>query len=95
MGWSRPLGERHREWLAKIELAEDAAQATLADYRGAIEALLHHRAELERLIGAAIPGSAWEREVALLRCLRGITPSGRSVFAPRSATSAASSGQGG
>jgi hypothetical protein len=44
----------------------------VADYRGAIEALLHRRAELERLIGAAIPGSAWEREVALLRCLRGI-----------------------
>jgi transposase len=67
-GWN----ERHRAWLAKVELPEDAAQATLGDYRGAIEALLHRRAELERQIGALIPGSAWEREVALLRCLRGI-----------------------
>lgn len=71
-GAGRPWSERHREWLARLELREDAAQATLADYRGAIEALLHRRGELERLIAAAIPGSAWEREVALLRCLRGI-----------------------
>lgn len=64
--------DAHRAWLAKLELAERAAQATLSDYRGAIEVLLHRRAELERLIEAAIPGSDWEREVALLRCLRGI-----------------------
>ncbi len=55
-----------------MRLAEEAAQATLQDYRGAIEALIHRRAELERLIGAAIPGPEWEREVGLLRCLRGV-----------------------
>jgi transposase len=65
-------GERHRAWLACVELGEQAAQATLSDYRGAIEALLHRRAELERLIEALIPTSPWQREVARLRCLRGI-----------------------
>lgn len=64
--------EAHREWLASIELGEQAAQATLCDYRGAIESLLHRRGELEREITALVPGSAWEREVRLLRCLRGV-----------------------
>jgi transposase len=64
--------ERHRGWLATLELPEQAAQQALLDYRGAIEALLHRRAELERLIEAAIPGSPWQREVSRLRCLRGI-----------------------
>jgi transposase len=64
--------ERHRAWLAQVELGEGAAQATLTDYRGAIEALLHRRSELERQIEALIPGSPWEREVGRLRCLRGI-----------------------
>jgi transposase len=71
-GKGRPWGDQHRAWLAKLELAERAAQATLGDYLGAIETLLHRRTELERQIGALIPGSVWEREVALLRCLRGI-----------------------
>jgi transposase len=53
-------------------LDEQAAQAALCDYRGAVEALLQRRAELERLIAAAVGGSPFEREVARLRCLRGI-----------------------
>jgi transposase len=64
--------EAHREWLASIDFGERAAQATLTDYRGAIESLLHRRGQLEREIAALVPGSAWKREVALLRCLRGI-----------------------
>lgn len=68
----RAWTERHRAWLSKVELGEDAAQATLVDYLGAIEALLHRRAELERQISAAIPESPWAREVGRLRCLRGV-----------------------
>jgi transposase len=64
--------ELHRGWLAQVELSEGAAQATLGDYRGAIEALLHRRSQLERQIESLIPGSPWEREVGRLRCLRGI-----------------------
>lgn len=67
-GWT----ERHRGWLGKVELAEQAAQATFVDYLGAVEALLHRKAELERQITAAIPSSPWAREVSRLRCLRGV-----------------------
>jgi transposase len=68
----RAWTERHRSWLAGVELDEDAARATLDDYRGAVEALLHRKAELERQIGAAIPDSPWASEVGRLRCLRGV-----------------------
>ena len=37
----RAWTERHRAWLGKLELREDAAQATPIDYLGAVEALLH------------------------------------------------------
>jgi transposase len=68
----RAWSERHRAWLGRVELGESAAQATLCDYRGAIEALLHRKAELEREISTAIPCSPWAREVGRLRCLRGV-----------------------
>jgi transposase len=68
----RAWTERHRAWLARVELGEQAAQATFVDYLGAVEALLHRKAELERQIQAAIPKSPWAREVGRLRCLRGV-----------------------
>jgi transposase len=68
----RAWTERHRAWLAKVELGEQAAQATFVDYLGAVEALLHRKAQLERQIHAAIPDSPWAREVGRLRCLRGV-----------------------
>jgi transposase len=68
----RAWTERHRAWLATVWLAEEPAQATLCDYRGAVEALLHRKGELERQIQAAIPSSPWAREVGRLRCLRGV-----------------------
>jgi transposase len=68
----RAWTERHRAWLAKVYLAEQPAQATFVDYLGAVEALIHRRAELERRIAAAIPTSPWAREVGRLRCLRGV-----------------------
>jgi hypothetical protein len=66
------LGREPPRLLARLAVGEPAAQATLSDYRGAIEALLHRRAELERLIESLIPSSRLERELARLRCLRGI-----------------------
>jgi transposase len=68
----RAWTERHRAWLAQVELGEDAAQATFVDYLGAVEALLHRKGELERQIQAAIPDSPWAKEVGRLRCLRGV-----------------------
>jgi transposase len=64
--------ERHREWLATVELEWPAAQATLLDVRGAIDALAHRRDGLERQIVSMLPSSPWRSQVGVLRCLRGI-----------------------
>jgi transposase len=65
-------GERHRAWLAKVDLGERGAQLTLQEYVGAIEALEVRRGTLEAAIGELIPSSPWAQDVARLRCLRGI-----------------------
>ncbi|MCA1698867.1 MAG: IS110 family transposase [Actinobacteria bacterium] len=68
----RAWTERHRAWLKTIELERPAAQTTLADCLGAVDALCHRRDQLERQIVALLPGSPWQTEIARLRCLRGI-----------------------
>ncbi len=68
----RAWTERHRDWLASIELDWPAAQVTPLDARGAIDALAHRRDTLEREILALLPGCPWQLQVARLRCLRGI-----------------------
>jgi len=65
-------GDRHRAWLARVDLGERGAQLTLSEYVGAIDALEIRRHTLERAIGELIPTSPWARDVARLRCLRGI-----------------------
>lgn len=65
-------GERHRSWLAKVDLGERGAQLTLQEYVGAIEALEIRRGTLEAAINELIPSSPWAHDVASLRCLRGI-----------------------
>ena len=62
----------HRAWLSKVEFGERAAQATLLDYLGAIDALVVRRDTIERAIGELVPNSPWAEQVARLRCLRGI-----------------------
>jgi transposase len=64
--------DRHRQWLNEIVLEWPAAQATLWDVRGAIDALAVRRDGLERQIVAMLPDSAWRAQVGVLRCLRGI-----------------------
>jgi transposase len=66
--WSRS----HRAWLAKVDLGERGAQATLLDYLGAIDALEIRRDALESTIDALIGDSPWAQTVARLRCLRGV-----------------------
>ena len=68
----RAWTERHRVWLAGIDLGHSAAQATFQDAVGAVDALVHRRAALERAIVARLPDSPWATEVGRLRCLRGI-----------------------
>jgi transposase len=64
--------QRHRQWLAAVELGQRGAQVTLHDYVGAIDALLVRREGLEAAIAELIPDSPWAETVARLRCLRGI-----------------------
>jgi transposase len=65
-------GERHRAWLAKVDLGERGAQLTVCDYVGAIDALELRRHTVEAGIAELVPGSPWAQTVARLRCLRGI-----------------------
>jgi transposase len=64
--------ERHRAWLATIVLPWPAAQATMLDAQGAIDALAHRREQLEREILGMLPSSPWVVQVGRLRCLRGV-----------------------
>jgi len=64
--------ERHRRWLETVKLDWAAAQATLLDARGAIDALVHRREQLEREIVGLLPACPWTVQVARLRCLRGV-----------------------
>jgi transposase len=64
--------QRHRDWLHTIALEWPAAQATLLDAQGAIDALAHRRDQLEREIVALVPSSPWAVQVGRLRCLRGV-----------------------
>jgi transposase len=64
--------ERHQRWLATVTLDWPAAQTTLLDCRGAIDALTHRRDQLEREIIALLPSSPWAVQVGRLRCLRGV-----------------------
>jgi transposase len=64
--------ERHRQWLAGVLLQWPAAQTTLLDVRGAIDALVVRRDSLERESIGLLPSSPWTVQVARLRCLRGV-----------------------
>jgi transposase len=63
---------RHRDWLGTVDLGDRGAQVTLADYLGAIDALVVRRDVLEATIAELAAGSPWAQTVARLRCLRGI-----------------------
>jgi transposase len=84
-------GERHRAWLAKVELGERGAQLTMSEYVGAVEALEIRRQTLEQAIGELIPSSPWAQDVARLRCLRGFDTLSAVGWRSRSATSTGSS----
>jgi transposase len=64
--------QRHHDWLTQVTLEWPAAQATLLDVRGAIDALAHRRDALEREIITMLPSSPWVVQVGRLRCLRGV-----------------------
>jgi transposase len=70
-GTARAWTNAHREWLDRLEL-DGPAQLVLADYLGAIDALVIRRDTLEGHIERLVPDSPWAQTVARLRCLRGL-----------------------
>jgi transposase len=68
----RAWTERHRAWLAGLDLGHDAAQVTLTDAIAAVDALVHRRDQLERQIVTMLPDGPWAAQTGRLRCLRGI-----------------------
>jgi transposase len=68
----RSWTEAHRQWLARVSLEWPAAQSTMLDAIGAIDALMLRRDSLERDILALLPSSPWHVQAGRLRCLRGV-----------------------
>jgi transposase len=64
--------ERHRAWLGSVDLGWPAAQLVMMDLRGAVDALVHRRDQIEREIVALLPASPWTVQAGRLRCLRGV-----------------------
>jgi len=80
-------GERHRAWLAKIDLGQPGAQATLTDYIGAVEALELRRVTLESAIARLVPDTPCADAVARCGACAGSTRCRLSGSRSRSATS--------
>jgi transposase len=66
--WTQP----HLRWLAGVRFEQPGTQAAFDDYRGAVEALIIRRDELERAIAEQLPVSPWAQTARRLMCLRGI-----------------------
>jgi transposase len=66
--WTQP----HLRWLSTIRFDQPGTQAAFDDYRGAVEALVIRRSELERQIAEQLPLSPWAQTAQRLMCLRGI-----------------------
>jgi transposase len=66
--WTQP----HLRWLSSVRFDQPGTQAAFDDYRGAVEALVIRRDELERQIAEQLPLSPWAQTARRLMCLRGI-----------------------
>jgi transposase len=66
--WTQP----HLAWLSKVRFDRPGTQAAFDDYRGAVDALVLRRTELEREIAEQLPISPWAQTARQLMCLRGI-----------------------
>jgi transposase len=66
--WTQP----HLRWLSTVRFELAGTQAAFDDYRGAVEALIIRRGELEREIAEQLPVSPWEQNARRLMCMRGI-----------------------
>jgi transposase len=66
--WTLP----HLRWLSTVRFELAGTQAAFDDYRGAVEALIIRRGELEREIAEQLPRSPWAQTARRLMCLRGV-----------------------
>ena len=66
--WSR----KHRSWLTSVRFADQASQATLADYLHAHDVLIARRDQVEADLSKVAVSAPCAQAVARLRCLRGI-----------------------
>jgi transposase len=66
--WTQP----HLKWLATVRFEHPGTQAAFDDYRGAVDALIIRRGELERQIAEQLPVSPWAQTAKRLICMRGI-----------------------
>ena len=66
--WTLP----HLRWLSTVRFELAGTQAAFDDYRGAVEALIIRRGELEREIAEQLPLSPWAQNAKRLMCMRGI-----------------------
>src|SRR6188472_210103 len=66
--WTQP----HLRWLSTVRFDQPGTQAAFDDYRGAVEALVIRRSELEARIAEQLPTSPWAQTAKRLMCLRGI-----------------------
>jgi transposase len=66
--WTQP----HLRWLSTVRFSEPGTQAAFDDYRGAVEALIVRRSQLERMIAEQLPLSPFAQTAGRLMCLRGI-----------------------
>jgi transposase len=68
VSWTR----KHRSWLTSVQFADQASQATLADYLHAHDVLIARRDQVEADLSKLALSAPCAPAVARLRCLRGI-----------------------
>jgi transposase len=66
--WTQP----HLRWLSTVRFEHPGTQVAFDDYRGAVDALVIRRGELERQIAEQLPLSPFAQTAQRLMCLRGI-----------------------
>ncbi len=71
-GPERNWTQSHLRWLSTVRFEQPGTQAAFDDYRGAAEALIVRRGQLERMIADQLPVSPFAHTAAGLMCLRGI-----------------------
>jgi transposase len=71
-GRGRAWTREHRAWLAGVRFADQASEATFADYLHAHDTLVARRDQLDRSIDELAGDCCWSTLIARLRCLHGI-----------------------